>query len=708
MTNASTKMTIEDMIRHYQRSIDKSQHDPKRILHCIGKLNRMQVTVKHLQLTKIGKTVNSLRKDDGEVGEAAKALVAKWKDMVNNSGSGEENAPDEYNEDDQNYDDNNDDDDDTRNTEIHSVSRSERKSHKTHEHTTKNGSSSSSSNNIHHNNNNSHHNHQYAHHGHRSPEKMNETHSHQRKYSSDDTQEHSAHSKHKQKSHSHNDNSGNSSKREHEAESNGSGSGEHVRHKMSSKHHSKDDRHHRSRHEIQHNGDEYSDKKHKSSSKDKHSEHHKSHSSKHKRSRESDHTSSSSKKRKSDSTSSSSQNDEKKTTKTTFKHVDDGIEIDHSMGTSFADALGMLAPPPSLSGKASTSLSSSSTSGKSLSKIVSPKSSTSSFSSQSNQSSQSKIKTNEKPKASISSSSRSKTSSTPSLLLQKPKLPPLEIDLAKDLPPPSEFFISNDYKPTPLNPMILDCLYKGTKSQPITMLSETDSLCASTTSKNQRTKVYSGVKTGVLLTVPSLHELCIRFLQKNVDALEYTGGVPFEILKPVLERATPEQLALFEHYNPYLVNDSDILWQQHCQRKFKAYKRQEMETWREMYDRCQSEQEARLNRLTKNIIQSQSVAIPVRQTKLAYVDSMVKPPRNIIKKQNQFGTHRKPIATPAARVDALSSVASNITRPGDIRLKTTTSMRDTAQAQPSNMAFKPKKAPLMAKTLQLLKGRMRR
>ena len=40
------------------------------------------MTVKHLQETGIGKTVNSLRKSDGEVGEAARALVAKWKQMV--------------------------------------------------------------------------------------------------------------------------------------------------------------------------------------------------------------------------------------------------------------------------------------------------------------------------------------------------------------------------------------------------------------------------------------------------------------------------------------------------------------------------------------------------------------------------------------------------------------------------------------------------
>lgn len=354
----------------------------------------------------------------------------------------------------------------------------------------------------------------------------------------------------------------------------------------------------------------------------------------------------------------------------------------------------MLEPLPTLSSKPSTSTAT-------LGAKMSSKSSTAIASTSSSKTA--KIK--DKSKSSKPSTSSS-TAATPSLLLKKPKLPPLD-DLAKDLPPPPEVIITNDYKPSPVNHMVMDCVFKATKSLPM-MLNETAALCASTTSKNQRTKVYSGVKTGALLTVPSLHELCIRFLQKNIDMLEYTGGVPFDILKPILERASPEQLTLFEHYNPYLMDDSDVLWQQHCQRKFKAYKRQEMETWREMYYRCMNEQEARLNSLTSNIKKSQSVALPVRQTKLAYVDSMVKPPRSVIKKQNQFGTHAKLIATPAARVEALSAVASNIARVGDTRLKTLASLRDTAQAQPSNGVIKPKKAPLMAKTLQLMKGRFKR
>lgn len=45
-------------------------------------MSSLPVTVGHLQDTGIGKTVNALRKHEDGVGESARALVKKWKDMV--------------------------------------------------------------------------------------------------------------------------------------------------------------------------------------------------------------------------------------------------------------------------------------------------------------------------------------------------------------------------------------------------------------------------------------------------------------------------------------------------------------------------------------------------------------------------------------------------------------------------------------------------
>ena len=48
--------------------------------------------------------------------------------------------------------------------------------------------------------------------------------------------------------------------------------------------------------------------------------------------------------------------------------------------------------------------------------------------------------------------------------------------------------------------------------------------------------------------------------------------------------------------------------------------------------------------------------------------------------QNQFGTERKLVATPASRVASLSGVSSNIAKAGDFRLRVAPGTRDTAQA----------------------------
>lgn len=51
------------------------------------------------------------------------------------------------------------------------------------------------------------------------------------------------------------------------------------------------------------------------------------------------------------------------------------------------------------------------------------------------------------------------------------------------------------------------------------------------------------------------------------------------------------------------------------------------------FQRCTEEQEARLNNLTRNIKQSHTAAVPVKQTKMTFVGTEVKPPRDVIKKQ---------------------------------------------------------------------------
>lgn len=69
--------------------------------------------------------------------------------------------------------------------------------------------------------------------------------------------------------------------------------------------------------------------------------------------------------------------------------------------------------------------------------------------------------------------------------------------------------------------------------------------------------------------------------------------------------------------------------------------------------------------------------VPVKTTKLAYVDSYVKPPRNVIKKQHQHNTDIIATASPAARVASLNGISANAAKVGDTRLKVANAIRDS-------------------------------
>lgn len=155
---------------------------------------------------------------------------------------------------------------------------------------------------------------------------------------------------------------------------------------------------------------------------------------------------------------------------------------------------------------------------------------------------------------------------------------------------------------------------------------------------NSKMVVYSGSKTSYLPRMMTLYEQCIRVLQNNIDSIAEVGGVPFEILEPVLERCTPEQLYRIEQSNQWFTEDSDDLWMRHCQRDFKRESPQEYESWREMYLRLHDEREERLRLLTQNISSAHANKPKGRQVKMAFVNSVAKPPRDVRRRQEKFGT----------------------------------------------------------------------
>ncbi|XP_054267864.1 transcription elongation factor B polypeptide 3-like [Macrosteles quadrilineatus] len=383
----------------------------------------------------------------------------------------------------------------------------------------------------------------------------------------------------------------------------------------------------------------------------------------------------------SDPNEGSSSNKAEKKAKIKVEKQDDG-SIDCVSGASFADALmglSELKKKQSLKRKSTPS---------------SPEKRSRPTEKSSDGKSKISIKSETRTSTSSLSSSSSKTSfKEPDLLSKNIKLEPLDVDLKSTLPE-----ISPHYKPLPHYSPPDSPAGKRNKQ-----LTQEEALSTIMSNKNQRTKVFSGSKSGYL-KVPSLFDLCIQVLRDNIEALEYTGGVPYDLLKPVLDRATASQLFQLEHYNPYLVEDTDGLWKFHCNKDFRGKEPDEFETWRELYVRLLDERERKLEALKANITQSMAKSTPVRQTKLAYVDSVVKPPRNIAKKQMKFGTGKavKHELVSKAMVGAASSNPAPAAVP--VPAPPASARSSHSNAFPIPNFLKKKKAPLMQKTLQLMKG----
>ena len=216
--------------------------------------------------------------------------------------------------------------------------------------------------------------------------------------------------------------------------------------------------------------------------------------------------------------------------------------------------------------------------------------------------------------------------------------------------------------------------------------------------KERKRKMYSGnvqeFCPHTTTKIPSLFNLCISVLQENIDSLEYTGGVPFDVLKPVIELATPNQLFNLENYNPYLLEDTNLLWKQHCKKEFKNKKPDEMETYRDLYLRSVDHNDEMLKKLSEKI-SKETMVTARRTTQLAFEGTVAKPPKSVARAQARFGTGA-PVGAPARTTKAAEITARKNAMANVQRNERAASSRTSASAR------KPK-APLMAKTMQFYK-----
>lgn len=236
---------------------------------------------------------------------------------------------------------------------------------------------------------------------------------------------------------------------------------------------------------------------------------------------------------------------------------------------------------------------------------------------------------------------------------------------------------------------------------------------------NSKMQVYSGSKCAYLPKMMTLHQQCIRVLKNNIDSIYEVGGVPYSVLEPVLERCTPDQLYRIEECNHVLIEETDQLWKVHCHRDFKEERPEEYESWREMYLRLQDAREQRLRLLTNNIRSAHANKPKGRQAKMAFVNSVAKPPRDVRRRQEKFGTggaampekvriKPAPYPTGSSHIPAGSS-PEELAYDGP-----STSSAHLAPVVSSAVSYDPRKpavkkiAPMMAKTIKAFKNRFSR
>uniref|UniRef100_V9KJK9 Transcription elongation factor B polypeptide 3 n=1 Tax=Callorhinchus milii TaxID=7868 RepID=V9KJK9_CALMI len=220
---------------------------------------------------------------------------------------------------------------------------------------------------------------------------------------------------------------------------------------------------------------------------------------------------------------------------------------------------------------------------------------------------------------------------------------------------------------------------------------------------NSKMQVYSGLKATNLPKMMTLYEQCIRVLQNNIDSIHTVGGVPFEILEPVLDRCTPEQLYHIEDCNPSFVEETDCFWVKHCKRYFKSKRLLQDESWREMYLRLYSERERRLKVLTQSISSAHANKPRGRQVKLAYINTSAKRPHNTRRwQQEKHGTSAQ--SSPFDQ-NKLKSVRST-EKAGGVGRSGFPDGNHAAHPGADSKKQGKKIAPMMAKSLRTFKNRI--
>lgn len=143
-------------------------------------------------------------------------------------------------------------------------------------------------------------------------------------------------------------------------------------------------------------------------------------------------------------------------------------------------------------------------------------------------------------------------------------------------------------------------------------------------SKQNRVKVCSGTKSR---EVASQFELYIKSCQERIEDLSYPSNMPAKLVQAILAKAQPAQLRKIERKNPEIAQKTDSVWETIVKAKFKGATRKGDESYREMYERCTSEQSDRLLSLTHALERTKQLLVPT--SKVAIIDPIAPKPKKV-------------------------------------------------------------------------------
>ena len=105
--------------------------------------------------------------------------------------------------------------------------------------------------------------------------------------------------------------------------------------------------------------------------------------------------------------------------------------------------------------------------------------------------------------------------------------------------------------------------------------------------------------------IESLRNLCQRCLIDNRCKIKNVGDVPRDLLLPVLERCTADQLWKIESFNPSFILEDELLWSRLFEADFPGSVRSNSQmAWRDAYIQAKAEREKKLEGVTAKLKKS--------------------------------------------------------------------------------------------------------